>query len=132
MPCIAAVDQQISVGGQARNYVVKEGRSLKATSGGLLLTAFLTTYFPTYVDYGFTSEMEAQLDEISGEEFWSLSFDGFMNHFWNAKTCGFLMNCEAGTLTPRDCSVHTGADTSRQCSLLDHTRVRSFGIYDGL
>ncbi len=63
------------MGEQARNYMVKEGRSLKATAGGLLLTAFLTTYFPTYVDYGFTSEMEAQLDEISGTELWTSLFD---------------------------------------------------------
>ena len=31
-----------------------------------MLTAFLQAYFPNFVDYGFTSTLEAQLDEVSG------------------------------------------------------------------
>ena len=51
---------------QTREYVVKEGRALKATSKGRVVTAFLQRYFAQYMDYDFTSEMEAQLDDIAG------------------------------------------------------------------
>lgn len=43
------------------------GRSLRPTSLGRVLTAFLAAYFPTYVDPGFTSGMEEQLDDVAGE-----------------------------------------------------------------
>ena len=43
------------------------GRQLRLTPAGRLLTVFLQLYFGQYVDYGFTSSMEAQLDSISGE-----------------------------------------------------------------
>ena len=45
---------------------MKEGRSLQATSRGRVLSAFLQHYFARYVDYGFTSNLESQLDEIAG------------------------------------------------------------------
>lgn len=51
---------------QARGYVSKQGKALKAEPLGRVLTAFLTAYFPRYVDYGFTAGMEAQLDDVSG------------------------------------------------------------------
>ena len=51
---------------QDRKYVSKEGRTLHAESLGRVLTAFLQAYFPDVVDYGFTSALEAQLDDVSG------------------------------------------------------------------
>ncbi len=51
---------------QDRGYVSREGRSLLPTSLGRVLTAFLEHYFPSYVDYDFTSDMEGQLDEVAG------------------------------------------------------------------
>ncbi|EFN55927.1 hypothetical protein CHLNCDRAFT_145197 [Chlorella variabilis] len=50
----------------ARGYVRKEGRALHAEALGRVLTAFLQAYFPQYVDFGFTSSLEEQLDEVSG------------------------------------------------------------------
>ena len=44
----------------------KVGRQLQLTPAGRLLTMFLQLYFTQYVDYGFTSDMEAQLDSVSG------------------------------------------------------------------
>ena len=44
----------------------KVGRQLRLTPAGRLLTMFLQLYFTQYVDYGFTSDMEAQLDSVSG------------------------------------------------------------------
>lgn len=39
---------------------------LSPTSLGRILSAFLAHYFAPYVDYSFTSNMEAQLDAIAG------------------------------------------------------------------
>lgn len=50
---------------QTRHYVRKEGRTLHAEPLGCVLSAFLEAYFDTYVDYGFTSRMEGQLDDVS-------------------------------------------------------------------
>ena len=51
---------------QKQRYVEKVGRQLRLTPAGRLLTMFLQLYFTQYVDYGFTSDMEAQLDSVSG------------------------------------------------------------------
>ncbi len=50
-----------------RGYVVKEGRALRATSRGRVLSAFLQQHFAQYVDYDFTSDMESQLDDVAGD-----------------------------------------------------------------
>lgn len=52
---------------QERGYVVKEGRALRATSRGRVLSAFLQQHFAQYVDYDFTSDMESQLDDVAGD-----------------------------------------------------------------
>ena len=44
----------------------REGRTLRAESLGRVLTAFLQSYFPAAVDYGFTCALEQQLDDVSG------------------------------------------------------------------
>ena len=47
--------------------MAKEGRALRAESRGRVLSAFLQHYFPHYVDYAFTANMEDQLDHVSGD-----------------------------------------------------------------
>ena len=49
----------------ARGYVVKEGRSLKPTDTGDVVSSFLEEYFPTYISDTFTAEMEDELDDIA-------------------------------------------------------------------
>ncbi len=49
----------------ARGYVEKEGRSLKPTDTGDVVSSFLEKYFPTYISDTFTAEMEDELDEIA-------------------------------------------------------------------
>ena len=51
---------------QARGHVAKEGKALRAEPLGRVLTAFLTSFFPRYVDNGFTADMEGLLDDVSG------------------------------------------------------------------
>jgi len=64
---------------QARKYVRKEGRALHAEPLGRVLSAFLSLYFPTYVDYDFTSRMEGALDEVSGGE---AEWTRVLGEFW--------------------------------------------------
>jgi DNA topoisomerase IA len=51
---------------QTRGYVSRQGRALRAEPLGRVLTAFLASYFPRYVDYGFTAGLESRLDDVSG------------------------------------------------------------------
>ena len=62
-----------------RNYVRTEKNRFFAEESGRLLTAFLERFFPRYVAYDFTADMEEELDDVSGgrmewkkllEEFW--------------------------------------------------------------
>ncbi len=48
-----------------RGYVEKEGRSLKPTDTGDVVSTFLEEYFPTYISDTFTAEMEDELDQIA-------------------------------------------------------------------
>ena len=48
-----------------RGYVEKEGRTLKPTDTGDVVSTFLETHFANYIDDTFTSEMEDKLDEIA-------------------------------------------------------------------
>jgi DNA topoisomerase-1 len=48
-----------------RGYVEKEGRSLKPTDTGDVVSTFLEDNFPTYISDTFTAEMEDELDQIA-------------------------------------------------------------------
>ncbi len=48
-----------------RGYVEKEGRSLKPTETGDVVSTFLEDNFPTYIGDTFTAEMEDELDDIA-------------------------------------------------------------------
>ncbi|MCB2048810.1 MAG: type I DNA topoisomerase [Novosphingobium sp.] len=49
-----------------RAYVRTEKNRFFAEESGRLLTAFLERFFPRYVGYDFTAEMEDELDDVSG------------------------------------------------------------------
>ncbi|MBV0891307.1 type I DNA topoisomerase [Paracoccus sp. Z118] len=51
---------------QDRDYVRKDKNRLIPEDKGRLVTVFLTRYFPRYVSYDFTADMEGELDDISG------------------------------------------------------------------
>jgi DNA topoisomerase-1 len=53
---------------EERGYVEKEGRSLKPTDTGDVVSSFLEDNFPTYISDTFTAEMENELDEIANGE----------------------------------------------------------------
>jgi DNA topoisomerase-1 len=64
---------------QSRRYISKQGRSLQAEPLGRILSAFLCKYFPKYVDYGFTSNLEDGLDEVSKG---ALAWKELLGEFW--------------------------------------------------
>jgi DNA topoisomerase-1 len=62
-----------------RDYVRMEKNRFHAEESGRLLTAFLERFFPTYVAYEFTAEMEDELDTVSdGRE----AYKDLLAKFW--------------------------------------------------
>ncbi|MGR9106373.1 MAG: type I DNA topoisomerase [Gammaproteobacteria bacterium] len=64
---------------QQREYVVLENKRFYPTDVGRIVNKFLTEHFTRYVDYGFTANLEDQLDAVSrGEKKWV----PLMHEFW--------------------------------------------------
>ena len=56
---------------QAREYALLEKKRFTPTDVGRVVNRFLSEHFTRYVDYGFTAQMEDELDEISeGKRDW--------------------------------------------------------------
>lgn len=53
---------------QDRGYVEKEGRALRPTATGMVVSGWLEEHFPAYISDSFTAEMEDELDEIARGE----------------------------------------------------------------
>lgn len=53
---------------QDREYVVKEGRALRPTVTGEVVSDFLEAHFAKYISDSFTAEMENELDQIADGE----------------------------------------------------------------
>jgi DNA topoisomerase-1 len=66
---------------QDRQYVRLESRRFIPEDRGRIVTAFLTGFFKRYVEYGFTADLEAKLDDISGGE---LDWKQVLRDFWSA------------------------------------------------
>ncbi len=62
-----------------REYVLLDKKRLHATDKGMLVTAFLGSFFARYVEFDFTAELEEDLDRIANHElFWK----DVMRRFW--------------------------------------------------
>lgn len=56
---------------QQRGYVRRDGKRLAPTETGVLVNDLLVEHFPEVLDYGFTAQMEDQLDDIAaGDREW--------------------------------------------------------------
>ncbi len=66
---------------QDRNYVKLENRRFEPEDRGRLVTAFLSSFFDRYVEYGFTAELEDRLDDISGGR---RDWKQVLRDFWEA------------------------------------------------
>jgi DNA topoisomerase-1 len=64
---------------QAREYATLDKKRFMPTDVGRVVIKFLTEHFTRYVDYGFTANLEDELDEVSeGKRDWI----GVMDEFW--------------------------------------------------
>jgi len=67
---------------QDREYVEMDNRRFIPTDIGKIVNRFLTLHFNQYVQYGFTAEMEDELDAVSrGEEEWVTPLEKFWTPF---------------------------------------------------
>lgn len=67
-----------------REYVAKEGRLIKITDLGKLVTDMLSNSFSEIVDVSFTADMEKQLDDVeTGKKDWVQVMDSFYPNFHN-------------------------------------------------
>lgn len=67
---------------QDRGYVEKEGRSLKPTDTGEVVSDFLNEHFSNYISDTFTAEMENELDEIAlGKRDYAKTLEEFYTPF---------------------------------------------------
>jgi len=67
---------------QDREYVEMDNRRFVPTDVGKIVNRFLTHHFHRYVEYGFTAEMEDELDAVSrGEEPWTTPLEKFWKPF---------------------------------------------------
>lgn len=67
---------------ETRGYVEKEGRALKPTDTGIVVSDFLSEHFGTYISDTFTAEMEDELDDIArGERDYAATLGAFYTPF---------------------------------------------------
>ncbi|HTY92286.1 MAG TPA: DNA topoisomerase I [Steroidobacteraceae bacterium] len=67
---------------QDREYVEMDNRRFIPTDIGKIVNRFLTLHFNQYVQYGFTADMEDELDAVSrGEEEWTIPLTKFWKPF---------------------------------------------------
>src|SRR3954469_3441632 len=66
---------------QRRNYVKIDRKRFIPEDRGRIVTAFLQTYFPRYVEYNFTAHLEEELDDISDGK---MDWRQVLREFWQA------------------------------------------------
>lgn len=78
---------------EAREYVTIKNRQINPEFRGRMVSAFLSHYFPEIIDYGFTADLESQLDNISaGRAKWK----NLLNKFWESfnRDCGRVIKID--------------------------------------
>lgn len=70
---------------QDRGYVDKDGKTLKPTATGMVVSGWLEEHFAEYISDSFTAEMEDELDEIArGEREYKKTMEDFYGPFSKA------------------------------------------------
>lgn len=96
---------------QRREYAILENKRFKPTDVGRIVTHFLTQYFNRYVDYGFTAQLEDELDAVSrGEKQWV----PLMYEFWDPFK--HQVDDITETVKRRDVTQETLDEKCPQCS----------------
>lgn len=98
----------------ARNYVKPVKKRLYAEPIGRILTSFLKTYAPAYVDYSYTSSLEADFDKITqGEKDWMSVMKNFWGNFEEtANTLSQLQGTEVLDMLNQDLKEYLFKKTS--------------------
>jgi DNA topoisomerase-1 len=65
---------------QERQYVRLDGKAFFPEDRGRIVTSFLTNFFDTYFQYGFTAALESQLDEVADGK---ASWRDVLAQFWS-------------------------------------------------
>jgi len=70
---------------QDRDYAVKDGRTLRPTATGMVVSGWLEEHFASYISDSFTAEMEDELDEMArGEREYEKTLADFYKPFRKA------------------------------------------------
>lgn len=62
-----------------RGYVLLDKKRLRPEDKGRLVTAFLESFFNDYIQYDFTADLEAKLDQVSNNE---MNWMSLLRQFW--------------------------------------------------
>ncbi|KRW94865.1 type I DNA topoisomerase [Paracoccus sp. MKU1] len=128
---------------QDRDYVRKEQNRLIPEDKGRLVTIFLLKYFPRYVSYDFTANLEGELDDISSGE---RAYREVLRRFWRDFTAalegtselriGEVLEAIDETLAPHLYPPRPDGSDPRECPLCHKGRLhlktaRSGGAFIG-
>jgi DNA topoisomerase-1 len=112
---------------QERKYVSLQKKVFIPESIGFLVISFLRNFFAKYVQYGFTADLEEELDSISnGELGWEKVLDKFWIEFTESITKGKeLTITEVINTVEKDLNdyVFKGIDAERKCPACDDGRL---------
>ncbi len=122
-----------------RNYVTMDKKRFIPEDRGRLVTTFLTRFFPRYVDYDFTANLEEELDAIAGghvqwkealRQFWT-DFSKAIGETKDLKISEVIDELDA-ELAPH--FFHDG-ESARKCPACDNGRLSlklgKFGAFIG-
>lgn len=128
---------------QDREYVRKDKNRLIPEDKGRLVTAFLVKYFPRYVSYDFTADLEGELDDISSGE---REYREVLRRFWRDFTAALegtselriteVLEAIDEALAPHLYPARADGGDPRQCPLCGKGRLnlktaRSGGAFIG-
>lgn len=128
---------------QDREYVRKDKNRLIPEDKGRLVTAFLVKYFPRYVSYDFTADLEGELDDISSGE---REYREVLRRFWRDFTAALegtselriteVLEAIDEALAPHLYPARADGGDPRECPLCGNGRLnlktaRSGGAFIG-
>ncbi|NBB70266.1 MAG: type I DNA topoisomerase, partial [Alphaproteobacteria bacterium] len=124
---------------QARNYVRIESKRFVPEDRGRVVSAFLTEFFERYVEYGFTAELENQLDAVAaGEVDWKQVLREFWDPFYalteevKGKRNAEVIDALDAALAPHLFPARENGRDPRQCPQCGEGRLSlKFGKFGG-
>jgi DNA topoisomerase I len=120
---------------QDRNYVTLTEKKLIPEERGRIVTAFLESFFPKYLEYNFTAKLEEDLDLISNGDLEKLEF---LNFFWNDFSENVKMTeskspLEVSEAIENKLEKFFFKEHSKECSVckngLMHVKIGKFGPF---